>query len=120
MTLRPPGALPLCIVLLGVTQPAFAQPPADFAICAACHATQPGKSSFGPNLRSVMGRKAATLPGYAYSDALKASGVTWNARTLDTWLTGPQAMVKGTRMPFAGLPDPVRRQRLIAYLATLQ
>ena len=99
---------------------AVAQPPADFGVCAACHATAPGETSFGPNLRGVVGRKAASLPGYAYSAALKKSGISWNAKTLDTWLTNPQAMVKGTKMPFAGFSDPAKRKRVIDYLATLK
>jgi cytochrome c len=116
IVLRIVGAM----ALAGWTATAWAQPPADFAICAGCHATQAGKASFGPNLRGVVGRKAASLPGYAYSDALKASGITWNVTALDQWLSGPQAMVKGTKMPFPGLSDPARRKRVIDYLATLK
>ena len=40
--------------------------------------------------------------GYAYSPALKASGLTWDRQTLDAWLTSPQKKVPGTKMPFAG------------------
>ncbi|MEZ5737499.1 MAG: c-type cytochrome [Novosphingobium sp.] len=93
--------------------------PAAFAVCAGCHSVEPGKSSFGPNLRSVIGRKAGSLPGYAYSKALKASGIVWDAQTLDKWLTSPKKTVPGTKMPFPGYDDPVKRQQVIDYLMSL-
>nr|WP_267220252.1 c-type cytochrome [uncultured Novosphingobium sp.] len=94
--------------------------PAMFATCAACHATEVGKTSYGPNLHGVAGRKAAGQPGYAYSPALKASGLTWDRATLDAWLTAPQKKVPGTKMPFAGIQDPAKRKEVIDYLMTLK
>ncbi|HEX7665451.1 MAG TPA: c-type cytochrome, partial [Polyangiaceae bacterium] len=85
--------------------------------CALCHPI--GQTSAqAPGLGGVVGRKAASLRGFTYTPALKASGITWDAHTLDTFLTMPSAMVKGTTMPLA-VPDPKDRTRLIAYLATL-
>lgn len=98
-----------------------AQPrPAAFAACAACHAVDPGKKSFGPNLHGVFGRKSASLADYPYSPALKASGLTWDRQTLDAWLTSPRKKVPGTKMPFAGLPDPAKRKEVIDYLQRLK
>ncbi len=93
--------------------------PAAFAQCAACHTVQPGRNGFGPSLAGVAGRRAASLPGYAYSEALKKSGLTWNAATLERWLKGPQKLVPGTRMPFGGIPDAAKRKQVVDYLLKL-
>lgn len=94
--------------------------PAAFTACAGCHTTEPGQSSYGPSLSGISGRRAGIVPGYPYSGALKSSGVTWNAATLDRWLTSPQRMVPGTRMPFAGISDPASRRQVVDYLLTLR
>lgn len=94
--------------------------PGAFAACTACHSTVAGRNGFGPSLAGIAARRAASLPGYAYSDALKKSGLTWNAATLDRWLTSPQRLVPGTRMPFAGIADPARRKEVVEYLLTLK
>lgn len=94
--------------------------PAAAAACTACHMFEAGRNGFGPSLFAVGGRKAAGLPDYAYSEALKASGLTWDAATLDRWLTGPQKLVPGTRMPYAGIPDPKRRAEVVAWLMSLK
>ena len=93
--------------------------PAAFAQCAGCHSTEPGKNLFGPSLAGISGRRAASLPGYAYSPALKKSGITWNAKSLDRWLTAPQKAVPGTRMPLGGVQDPATRKALVDYLLTI-
>ena len=106
-----------------ITPPIAAEPlprPAATAACTACHSFEAGKNGFGPSLFAVGGRKSASLPGYVYSDALKASGLTWDAETLDRWLSGPQKLVPGTRMPYAGIPDPKRRAEVVAWLMTLK
>jgi cytochrome c len=122
-TLRLSASLFFLAMALMVTTvaPATAQqarPPA-FAQCAGCHSTQAGKTLFGPSLAGVGGRRAGTLPGYAYSPALKASGLTWNAKTLDRWLISPKKTVPSTKMPFNGIQDPKSRAQVIAYLLTL-
>ncbi len=73
----------------------------------------------GPNLKGVMGRKAGTLPGFAYTTALSGSGLIWTSQTLDRWLQGPAKLVPGTSMPTV-TPKPEERADLIAYLATLK
>ncbi len=88
-----------------------------FLLCRSCHTTAPGGPSItGPNLHNVFGRKAGTLAEYKYSDALKASGLTWDAATLDAWVADPHALVKGAKMTFVGLKDAKARIDLVAYL----
>lgn len=93
--------------------------PAAFAQCAGCHSTEPAKNLFGPSLAGISKRRAGSLPGYAYSPALKKSGIAWNAQSLDRWLASPQKAVPGTKMPLAGVPDPAARKALVTYLLTL-
>ena len=87
--------------------------------CALCHADSIGIQRGGPSLVGVLGRRAGTVPGIAYTDALRNSGLTWDAPTLDHFLTNPQAAVPGTTMPIL-VADAQDRQNLIAYLATLK
>jgi len=92
-----------------------------FLQCQACHAVQPGGPALvGPNLAGVYGRAAASLPGYDYSPALKASGTIWTSAKLDLWLTSPSALVPGTKMAFVGIASPALRADVIAYLQTLK
>jgi cytochrome c len=91
-----------------------------FNKCAACHAVEAGKNKVGPSLFGIVGKKAGTDPTYKYSDNMKNSGLTWDEKTLDTYLEKPQEMVKGSKMAFAGLKDPKDRENIIAYLQTLK
>ena len=128
LTAMPNSMFPIALVLVAASVPfagavaAETAPvrPAAFTVCAGCHAVQAGKTSFGPNLSGIVGRKAGSLPDYAYSDALKSSGKVWNAQNLDAWLTSPQKTVPGTKMPFPGYADPTKRQQVIDYLETLK
>jgi cytochrome c len=115
------AALLMILVAATLPHPATAQQerPAAFRVCAGCHSTQVGKTVFGPSLAGIGGRRAGTLEGYAYSPALKSSGLTWNAKTLDRWLTAPKKMVPGTKMPFNGIQDRATRDQVIAYLLKL-
>lgn len=90
-----------------------------FAICAGCHDTRPDLGHrVGPNLHGVIGRKAGSAPGYHYSEAMKASGITWDTQTLDAFLKSPTRQVPGSKMVNA-TADPARRQAVIEYLSTL-
>jgi cytochrome c2 len=91
-----------------------------FNKCSACHAVEAGKNKIGPSLFGIVGRKAGTDPTYKYSDNMKNSGLTWDEKTLDTYLEKPQDVVKGSKMVFAGLKDPKDRENVIAYLQTLK
>ena len=94
--------------------------PASFAMCATCHSvTAGGPAKMGPHLAMIMGRKAGSVSGYAYSPALKGSGITWTAAQMDKWLQNPRALVPGNKMPFAGVSDKAKRAELIAYMKTL-
>jgi cytochrome c len=88
--------------------------------CAVCHSTEPGVNKLGPSLAGVVGRPAASLKEYPYSDAMQHAGVTWTKLVLDKYLTDPQAMVKGTKMLFVGLKNGKDRKALVDYLATLK
>jgi len=89
--------------------------------CGVCHSVQKtGGPNQGPNLLGVVGRKAGSEPSFAmYSPALKASGITWSTKTLDTFLKNPMAKVPGTLMPIL-IADDKTRADVVAYLATLK
>lgn len=100
---------------------AAAARPASFAMCSACHAVQGGSNGIGPSLAGVFGAKAGHLgDAYKYSDALLASGLTWDEQALDEWLIMPSKKVPGTKMIYAGQPDPAKRKELIEYLKMLK
>jgi cytochrome c len=87
--------------------------------CNICHDVAAGKNRIGPTLFGVVGRKAGTEAGFTYSDGMKASGLTWDAATLDRYLADPRGVVAGTKMTYAGLKNDEQRRDLIAYLSTL-
>jgi cytochrome c2 len=84
--------------------------------CAACHTTVVGKNGFGPSLAGVVGRKSGTLAGYAYTPAMTHASLTWDATTLNQFLTNSTAKVPGTSMPVE-IADETTRANVIAYLA---
>lgn len=83
------------------------------AKCGACHSLDANR--VGPAHRGVVGRKAGTAPGFAYSDALRKAGFRWTPQRLDRWLTDPSAYVPGSRMGFR-LSEPQARADVIVYL----
>jgi len=96
------------------------RPPGDptrgktvYQVCMGCHSLD--EDDVGPHHRGVVGRVAGTVPGYAYSPALKNSHIVWSPDTLDRWLTNPQALVPGVKMFFA-MPSAQDRADVIAYL----
>jgi cytochrome c len=112
------------LVLAGSATAALAADPAAGqqifrAQCSICHSVAPGVNSIGPTLFGVVGRLAGSVPGFQYTPEHKKLGVTWDAATLDKYLTNPRAMVPDTTMIYAGLKDDVERANLIAYLQTL-
>ncbi len=108
------------VALLAAATPTTAQTPAPaaFNACKACHTVNKGgRNGIGPNLNGVVGRPAASVAGFNYSPAMKASKLRWDAKTLDEYLAGPTKKVPGTRMPIA-TPDPAKRAAIIAYLTS--
>ena len=87
-----------------------------FEECATCHSTERGVNNVGPSLFGVLGRTAGEIADFRYSPAMRTSGITWSAQTLDKFIADPQQEVPGNRMPFAGMPDAGDRADLIAYL----
>ena len=88
--------------------------------CAVCHSNVKGQMKIGPSLWGVVGRKAGTLEGYNYSDAMKNANRTWDAATLSDYLTNPRQKIPGVKMIFPGLPNQADRDNVIAYLSTLK
>jgi cytochrome c len=89
----------------------------DFRACAPCHSLESDRNMTGPSLADLWGRKAGSLPGFdRYSDALKASGIIWDDRALNGWLTDPERMVPDNEMPFEGIKDARVRADLLAFL----
>ena len=85
-----------------------------YQACMGCHSLD--DNDVGPKHRGVVGRPAASVPGYAYSAALKRSGIVWTPANLDRWLTNPQAVAPGAKM-FFSVRDAQTRADIIAYLA---
>jgi len=89
------------------------------AQCGICHAVVAGENGIGPTLFGVVGRPAGSVPSFQYTADHKKLGVTWDAATLDKYLTDPRAMVPDTTMVYPGLKDDAQRADLVAYLETL-
>jgi cytochrome c len=111
------------VVLCAITMPALAQTgdpgrgERDFRACAPCHSLESDRNMTGPSLSNLWGRKAGSLASFdRYSDALKASGIIWDDRALDAWLTDPEHMVPDNAMPFEGIKDAHARADLLAFL----
>ena len=91
-----------------------------FKKCRACHDVGPeAKNKVGPVLNGIIGRKAGTIEGFAYSDANKdagGKGLVWTEDVIFKYLENPLVFMPKTKMAFAGLKDPQDRKDLIAYL----
>lgn len=89
-----------------------------FAACKACHSLEAGKKGVGPSLAGIVGRKAGTVEGFAYSEPMKASGITWDDTSLKAYVADPKGYIAGNKMAYAGLKDAAKLDALIAFLKT--
>lgn len=112
-----PGSLSAGLLALAAATAVSAAPGGEALFqdrCAMCHSGDP--MSQGPPLAGVVGRKAGAAPGFAYSAALKNSGLVWTRASLDRFLADPGKAVPGTAMP-VHVADPATRAAIIDYLA---
>ena len=114
------GALRM-LVLAAAVPSAMATQPGDaargeaiYSRCFACHSLDANRT--GPRHCGLLGRRAGGVPGFDYSPAMRASGIVWDAKSLDRFLANPAAVVPGTSMGYAGIADAQERADLIAFL----
>ncbi len=89
-----------------------------FAKCKACHRIGEGaKNAIAPELNGIDGRKAGSVEGYNYSDAMKGSGITWDAASFKEFIKSPKAKVPGTKMVFQGLASEPDEDNVWAYIS---
>lgn len=129
-------------VLLASVGGAAAQPAGDarngadvFKKCRSCHMIGEGaRTLVGPAQNNLIGRKAGSIEGYAYSPLNKAAGeagLVWSEQTIFEYLADPNAFLKkfltdkgqadkatgSTKMAFK-LADEQDRRDVVAYLKT--
>lgn len=81
--------------------------------CIGCHSLDANR--VGPKHRGLFGRVAGTVPGYAYSPALRDARLVWDAASLERWLADPGRFLPGQRMNYS-VSDAGDRADLIRYL----
>jgi cytochrome c len=92
--------------------------------CGICHQVGPdAKTMVGPALNGIVGGKAASVEGFAYSPGMKKlgeEGFVWNETHLDGWIADPKGMLPDSPMSlaFQGISDEAERANIIAYLKT--
>ncbi|WP_331595224.1 cytochrome c family protein [Pedomonas sp.] len=92
-----------------------------FQKCASCHKVGPNaRSGFGPQLNGIVGRRAGSAPDYAYSKAIKNSGVVWTEENLAAFVRDTDDVVPGNKMRFWGISNEKQIADLLAYLSTLR
>jgi cytochrome c len=114
--------IPYLLALLAAGAPAAAESDRSQQLivrCRVCHSLDSGEPHrVGPNLSGVVGSKAAARAGFAYSPALQAAGLTWDAAKLDRYLAAPAKAVPGNRMAFPGIANAADRAAIIARLGS--
>ena len=111
------GALSICFLAPATAAPDAAHGEQVYGRCEACHAL--AYDRVGPRHCGLFGRTAGSVPGFAYSVAMKNSHIVWNEKTLDRFLASPLKMVPGTAMTYDGVPDAKDRADLISYLKSV-
>jgi cytochrome c len=87
--------------------------------CRICHSPSADTASYGPTLTGVYGRKAGSVEGYDYSDAMKKAGIVWTAEALRAWMADNTHFMPGTKMRHVGVTDPAEQDFIIAYLQSI-
>jgi cytochrome c len=87
--------------------------------CRRCHATDASDPSYGPLLDGIVGRKAGTVEGYPYSEALKGAGFVWTPGALRAWMEDNDSFVPGTKMRHVGIEDATVQEFILAYLTSI-
>jgi len=86
--------------------------------CRTCHMVKEGDNRLGPNLHKIVGRKAGSLPDYAFSGAMKQAGFVWDEEKLDQFIANPDNVVPGHNMkPYGGLSSSDDRKKIIGFLS---
>ena len=89
--------------------------------CRTCHTVKQGDNRLGPNLHKIVGRKAGSLPDYAFSSAMKEADLVWDEEKLDRFMAKPDEVVPGNNMkPYGGLSSNDDRRKIIDFLAQQQ
>lgn len=118
--IRSAGWLLLCATFAGsavadaASGDAYARGAQVYERCAACHALETDRT--GPRHCGLIGRSAGSVPGFAYSPAMRRAGFVWNEKTLDRFLRSPLTVVPGTSMGYDGIKDDGERRDLILFL----
>jgi cytochrome c len=126
MLQRPIRVLGPVLVLMGCVGAAQADTSEDNKMafnnaCRTCHSFKEGDNRLGPSLHGVVGRKAGTLEGFAFSSAMKSANIVWDEQNLDKFIANPDQVVSGNGMkPYTGISDAKVRGEIIAYLKTLK
>jgi cytochrome c len=89
-------------------------------MCSSCHTIDKGgpNGALGPNLFGVSGRKAASLPNFGYSPALRNAGIVWSDDKLRAWVQNPQKVVPGVKMILIHTPNAEQADDVTAYVDT--
>jgi len=116
------------VAVLCQTAPSSAQTPSDGrklfeTTCTPCHNYEKGgePDMYGQtlNLYGVVGRKAASMTGFEYSEDLRKSGIVWSESIIDKFITAPKKLLPGTRMELPGVEDEKARTAIIRFLGSL-
>ncbi|WP_205320127.1 c-type cytochrome [Notoacmeibacter marinus] len=92
-------------------------------VCRRCHtgaADVEERVGYGPSLVGVVGRKAGSVEGFDYSEAMEGSGIVWTEGALAAWMADNDHMLPGTKMRHVGVEDPAEQKAIIAYLKATQ